>query len=85
MLYNMYVKVPTTINEITRHTREIEQAGLHGCIGSVDATHIGMLLCPYARWNQHKGPKEGLPPRSYNIVVNNRREIISSTFNNSTQ
>jgi Plant transposon protein len=78
-LYNMYVKVPRTVNDISKHTSEMEQAGLHGCIGSVDATHVGMLRCPYARWNQHKGPKLSMPCRSYNIVVNHRRQIISST------
>jgi Plant transposon protein len=37
------------------------------------------LNCPASRWNQHKGPKEGFPARSYNIVVNHRRKIISTT------
>jgi hypothetical protein len=38
-----------------------------------------MLRCPFARWHQHKGPKESFPARSYNIIVNHRRQILSST------
>jgi hypothetical protein len=78
-LYDKYIVTPTNSNELKQHTKEMEEAGLNGCIGSVDATHIGMLRCPASRWNQHKGPKEGFPARSYNLVVNHRRKIISST------
>jgi hypothetical protein len=73
VLFPKYVKMPTTIQEIAHHVQEFEAAGLHGCIGSVDATHIGMLRCPYTRWHQHKGPKESFPTRSYNIIVNVRK------------
>jgi Plant transposon protein len=78
-LYKKYVVAPKTKEELATHIKEMEEAGLHGCIGSVDATHIGMLRCHYARWNHHKGPKEGCPARTYNIVVNHRRQILSST------
>jgi hypothetical protein len=78
-LFPKYVTMPTTINDIRTHVGEFEEAGLHGCIGSVDATHIGMLRCPYSRWHQHKGPKESCPARTYNIIVNHRRQILSST------
>jgi hypothetical protein len=57
----------------------MEEAGLYGCVGSVDATHIGMLRCPYSRWNQHKGPKDKFPVHTYNIIVNHRCLILSSS------
>jgi hypothetical protein len=38
-------------NELQQHTKEMVEAGLNGCIGSVDATHIGLLHCPALRWN----------------------------------
>jgi Plant transposon protein len=79
VLYPTYVKMPTTLQDIETHIKEFEAVGLPGCIGSVDATHVGMLRCPFARWNQHKGPKESFPARSYNIIVNHRRQILSST------
>jgi hypothetical protein len=53
ILYKKYVGMPQSAREIGTHIKEMEQAGLFGCVGSVDATHIGMLRCPYSRWNQH--------------------------------
>jgi hypothetical protein len=38
-----------------------------------------MLRCPYIRRNEHLGHKENMPARSYNIFVNHRRLILSST------
>jgi hypothetical protein len=79
VLYPMYVKYPTDASNVLPHVHEMEIAGLHGCIGSVDATHVGMLRCPYIRRNEHLGPKETMPARTYNIVVNHRCLILSST------
>jgi Plant transposon protein len=79
ILYPMYVIHPTDGTDVLPHVHEMEIAGLHGCIGSVDATHVGMLRCPFIRRNEHLGPKENMPARTYNIVVNHRRMILSST------
>jgi hypothetical protein len=78
-LFKKYVRMPQSAIEMQEHTKEMVLAGLNGCIGSVDATHVGMLRCPYARRNAHKGHKEGFPARSYNIIVNHRRLILSTT------
>lgn len=74
-----YVVAPVDVNEAHMHMHEMKLAGFDRCVGSVDATHVGMMQCPYVRWNQHKGPKESLPARTYNIVVNHRRRILHST------
>jgi hypothetical protein len=55
--FNRNVTLPATNEEWKSHSHEFGKAGLNGCIASMDATHISMERCPYARWNQHKGPK----------------------------
>jgi Plant transposon protein len=54
-------------------------AGFHGCVASTDATHVTMMRCPVSRANEHRGPKESLPARTYNISVNNQRKILYTT------
>jgi hypothetical protein len=77
--YSAQVQIPST-NEIWEtHHNKYAMAGLNGCVGSMDATHVVMEKCPHARSNQHKGPKQSLPARTYNICVNHRGKILSST------
>jgi hypothetical protein len=45
VLFNRYVKTPSSEEEIRNHMFEMEQAGFHGCIGSTDATHIMLEKC----------------------------------------
>jgi hypothetical protein len=78
-LYKTYVIAPSTYDEAQAHMKEMSEAGFDGCVGSVDATHVCMFRCPYGRANQHRGHKESLPARTYNIVVNHRRRILHST------
>jgi Plant transposon protein len=79
-MYNEYVVAPSTLEEANLHMKEFTEAGFPGFIGSVAAaTHITMMRCPHARSNQHKGPKESLPARTYNLTVNHRRQILNST------
>lgn len=77
--YKEQVYIPDNINEWQSHMKEFTDAGLSGCVASMDATHVGMQRCPYARWNEHKGPKLSMPARTYNICVNHRRRILHTT------
>ena len=54
-------------------------AGFDGCIGSTDATHVGILKC--AAWAHiiHKGFKLNIPSRTYNMTVNHCHQILGST------
>jgi hypothetical protein len=61
------------------HTQEMTIAGFSGCIAPTDATHVTMMRCPISRGNEHSGPKEKLPARTYNISVNHRRQILYTT------
>jgi Plant transposon protein len=58
---------------------DMNAAGFHGCVGSTDATHITMIRCPVSRANEHRGPKESLPSRTYNLTVTHRRQILNTT------
>ena len=79
VLYDSYVAYPIDKEQAQYHVNEMELAGFHGCIGSTDATHVSMAKCPISRANEHKGHKEGLPSRTYNITVNHRRQILYTT------
>ena len=80
VLYERHVVAPNTIAEADVIQSDFAEAGLPGCIGSMDATHVTMLRCPSKLKNQHDGFKQNLPARTYNIVTNHRRGIISSTL-----
>jgi DDE superfamily endonuclease len=58
---------------------EMNQAGLTGAIGSTDATHILLDKCSNLLKNLHSGGKMKQTARSYNITVNHRRRILSTT------
>jgi Plant transposon protein len=78
-LYNKYVIYPKSNVDCLQSTKVMKSAGFHGCVGSTDATHITMMRCPVSRANEHRGPKECLPARTYNITVNHRRQILHTT------
>ena len=46
-LYDKYVKCPVSTDELQDCEQEFDLAGLPGCVGSTDATHIVIERCPY--------------------------------------
>jgi hypothetical protein len=78
-LYDKYVSMPSTAAEIAESSSEFIIAGLPGCIGSSDATHVGMLRCQYRLRQHHNSFKLPMPTRTYNITTNHRRRILTST------
>jgi len=58
---------------------EFSKAGFNGCIGSTDATHIIIEKCQYRLRQSHLGGKLNLTARTYNMTVNHRRRILSTT------
>ena len=78
-LYEHYVKTPSTTADVSHHTYEMEKAGFHGCIGSMDATNVKIEMCRAFLAQVHKGFKASFTSRTYNITVNHRRRILSST------
>ena len=79
VLYDRYVVSPTTAEDAVRHMHEMTIAGLSGAIGSMDATHVIVENCRYGLRISHKSHKLNKAARSYNIVANHRRRILSST------
>lgn len=43
--YERYVRWPSTAAEAEEHMHEMALAGFDGCVGSMDATHVGMERC----------------------------------------
>ena len=56
-LYNEYIASPENANEAARHAKEFEKAGFHGCIGSMDATHVKMDMCSHSLKQVNSGYK----------------------------
>ena len=79
MLYDEYVLAPTTEEEARSHMKEMEEAGFHGCVGSMDATNVKIEMCRMWLHHMHIGFKSSFTARTYNITVNHRRRILSST------
>jgi hypothetical protein len=78
ILFQRFVKAPLTPEEAALHMHEMKQAGVPG-VGSTDATHICMEKCTYRLKNHHLSYKEHLTARTYNMTVNHRRRILSTT------
>ena len=78
-LYDEYVRLPETAEEeIVSAMHEYKQAGLDGCIGSIDATHVYVTKAESSLKNLNTG-KEQYQSRTFNVAVNHRRKIIHST------
>ena len=78
-LYSEWVKLPTTLADIADHSHEFSLAGFPGCIGSTDATHVLLERVSYRLRQAHLGFKLAHTARTYNLTVNHRRQILSST------
>jgi hypothetical protein len=50
------------------------------CIGSTDATHIAIEKCACRLHNNHLGSKQHLTTRTFNLTVNHRCRILSTTI-----
>ena len=78
VFYKKKVNLPSP-EGISESSYEYGIAGFPGCIGSQDATHVGMLRCQHRLKQYHDSFKLSTPSRTYNITVNHRRRILSST------
>lgn len=79
ILFDQYVKFPKTKEEIQDACHEFSMAGFDGCVGSADATHVVLEKCQANLKQNHKGFKSSHTTRAYNIIVNHRRRILSTT------
>lgn len=79
ILFDRHVRMPSNAEEIRSCMHEMKQAGFNGCIGSMDATHIVLEKCSARLHQMHKGFKMSHTARTYNMTVNHRRRILSTT------
>jgi len=78
-LYDTYVVAPQTPEEAQRHMFEMKLAGYNGALGSMDATHVVVENCHFGLRQIHLGHKLKQTAQTFNIIVNHRRRILSST------
>jgi hypothetical protein len=55
VLYKKYVVAPASADEAAAHIKEYKKAGLPGCVGSMDATHILLEKVEYRLRQSHLG------------------------------
>lgn len=79
VLYDQLVTSPTTMREAQSHVKEYEAAGFPGAVGSTDATHVLLERVNNRNRQGHLGFKSSHTARAYNITVNHRRQILSTT------
>jgi hypothetical protein len=70
--FPMYVRAPSSEEEILDSRSEYDTAGMTGCIGSADATHVQINKMQAGLKQYHKGVKLHTPARAFNMVVNHR-------------
>lgn len=76
---SFHVLIPLTNKDYQTHMNEFRIAGFTGAIDFSDATHIAIEKSPHRLWNNHLGPKQHLTAQSFNITVNHRQRILSTT------
>lgn len=79
-LYQKMVLTPVSVDDALSHMAEYQSAGLPGCIGSIDCTHIVTKRCEYNMKNNHLGFKSSDTTRTFNLTCNHRRCILHSTL-----
>jgi hypothetical protein len=78
-LYQIHVIAPQTPAQAEEHMHEMRMAGFDGTCGSMDATNVTIVNCRYGLRISHLGKKLNKTSRTYNIVANHRRRILSTT------
>ena len=78
-VFEKFVKTPSRTQEGEAQAHEFALAGFPGCIGSMDATHIALEKVTYRLRQAHLAKKVPYTARTYNLVVNHRRRILSTT------
>ena len=71
--------MPASADELASCERDFLMAGFPGRIGSSNATHVIMETCPFRLQQLHLGYKLAHTARTYNMTVNHRRWILSTT------
>ena len=78
-MFEQHVQHPSRKEEFYQTMKDYARMGLHGAVGSMDATHISSFRIPASQANAHSSFKHNNPARSYNITVSRKGKILHST------
>ena len=78
-LYNRHVVSPSNFDGLVDCESESKTAVFSGCIGSIDVAHVAMDRCSYRLRQLHLGYKLTHTARTYNLTVDHKRRILSTT------
>ncbi|KAG7345241.1 hypothetical protein IV203_032772 [Nitzschia inconspicua] len=81
-LFQKYVLAPTTLEHANQQGNEYTMAGLAGAVGSMDITHVLCHKVKHKLRQSHLGFKLNGTARTYNLVCNHIRQILSTTTDN---
>ena len=79
ILHKMHVTLPALNTDPFEFRKLFIMAVLNGCLGSSDATHVGMLSCTFWAQINHIAPKLKTPSRLNNATVTHFRQTLGTT------
>jgi hypothetical protein len=79
ILYKKHITDPASNMDTSQLEELFKLAGLNGCLGSGDGTHVGMQQCPNWAKVNHTGFKLAIPSRNYNATVTHYHQILGTT------
>ena len=78
-LCQQYVNPPLDLFTARAQEHKFRLAGLPGCVGSMDAAHVAIEKCSFRLRQADLAQKLPYTARTYNLVVNHRQRILSTT------
>jgi hypothetical protein len=79
VVFEEFVKMPTTVEGYKRSLRQYDIGGLTGCGFSTDPTNIVMWRCSHNLKQANTGFKQSHPARTHNLTTNLDRRILHTT------
>ena len=80
VLHEKYVLHSLKTMDLSHVEKLFRICGFNECMGSSDATQIGLLSCPSWTFNNHKGFTLAVTLRNYNATATHWRQIMGTTF-----
>ena len=79
VLFCRHATAPRDLPTVMTQECEFREAGLPGCVGSIDATQVALEKCSFRLHQAHLTQKLPYAARTHTIVGNHRRCILSTT------
>ena len=78
-LFDKCVVLPANVGDTMEWAHEYALAGMFWCMGSMDATDVGMLKCMLKLKQFNDSCKQIMPSWTYNATVTRYHKIIYTT------